>query len=470
MALRLGANSVVAQLIAWPVYFLVMSSLSARWAFAGGGELINIEKNLRSNLVCLSVYLIVVVLSLGQFWVTIESSAGLDTAWSASHRWIESANCARLSGVLLAGCVNGEIVPYAELSLADDVGHALLLGMYALSIGRDIELDHASGLNVVLNFVGLYVLVVLLYSARLRTASFIVLLLGSIVCGNYIGANPHTSLIGITCLAAILPLAIIFVGNQKPSFRIWLVVGVACLALTVLMRQSIGLMGIAASTLLLLIVYFFPFGRPSRPVFILAVLCAIFIAGSATNIVLALRDYVWSVPATTLIDRHGVQHNLFIGLGVVPNSFGVEWSDGFGLLAAQRVNPDVEYVSTEYYEILGSEYLRLLHENPLEVSRIYLYKGGIFLTRNLDGFFLQGIPFGFTMLFAIVISFLARGTNKPLRSADGLLLVSLIFILMYLAQAMVIHPSMQYGNPVEILLILIFGASASYFREGDALP
>lgn len=411
---------------------------------------------------------LVIIFSLGRLVASVEASSGLATDWIASARWIDSANCARLTGILLIGCSDGEIIPYADLSNADDVGHALLLGIIAQLLQRDLVLDHAGILNVLINFIGIYLVSLCLYCANLRYSSLIFLISGSVVAGSFVGVAPHVALPGVTCLGLLFPLSLLLFNEERPAaFGFWLIVGAGALGLAVLLRQSVGMMGSVASLLSFLILFFTSRFWAKRTVFAIFVVLLLSVSSYATTAVLAARDTIWNVPESSLIDRHGIQHNLFIGLGVVPNSFGVEWNDGYGFEVARRVDPTVGYVSFEYYEILGEEYFRLLFEDPLEVVRIYSLKAKIFLESSVPSAFFLRVPIGVSFLFSILVYFLVRRKSSGLQRQDHVVVVAVVFFLMYLAQGILIHPSTQYSSPVELLILLILASSIEWPLRGE---
>lgn len=412
-----------------------------------------------------------IAFSVTHFLYALASSVDLPNVWGASEKWIESAECARTSGILLVGCVDGRIIPYADLSSADDIGHALLLGIFSMFTGRSLVLDHAGILNVVLNFAGLYVLVGLLFAARLALAAVLVLVGGSIVSGDFLSVTPHAVLPGVTCFAAVLPLALLLFAKDRPlKLAFWIVVGAGSLALAILLRQSIGMMGVVASAIALVAAQLIARLWSQRPALAIAAFALIVVSSMATTATLAIRDAIWNVPESVRIDRHGVQHNLFIGLGVVPNSFGIKWLDDYGLEAARRVDPSVEYVSRAYYNVLWSEYTRMVFSDPIEVVRIYTHKLWIFVTSELGGRLWLTIPMGMAGLL-LYGAYLLQRRGSPFSNAPDLLVgVATIFILMHCAQAALIHPSMQYGAPVKLLYVLVLAASAEWLMRGRTEP
>ena len=179
----------------------------------------------------------------------------------------------------------------------------------------------------------------------------------------------------------------------------------------------------------------------------------------SNDLVLATRDAIWNLPESSTIDKHGIQHSLYIGLGAVPNEFGIEWNDAHGLKAARKVDPNVAYVSKEYYNILGQEYFRLVMQNPVEIVRIYTAKFELLLRSKIGGNFWGGITVFWAAIFFIipVISIISYEVLKrPLNGSfhqDVAFIVFAILVLLYLAQGTIIHPALQYYAPLQILFV-----------------
>src|SRR5678815_5634900 len=50
--------------------------------------------------------------------------------WKATNVWLAAADCARERGTWLTLCEDGKLVPMSERAIADDPGHALILGLW----------------------------------------------------------------------------------------------------------------------------------------------------------------------------------------------------------------------------------------------------------------------------------------------------------------------------------------------------
>jgi MFS family permease len=61
---------------------------------------------------------------------------------------------------------------------------------------------------------------------------------------------------------------------------------------------------------------------------------------------------------------HSFWHPAYLGLGYLPNEYGIYFRDDIALTHAQRENPGVRYLSREYDETLRDLTLRLVREDP----------------------------------------------------------------------------------------------------------
>ena len=91
------------------------------------------------------------------------------------------------------------------------------------------------------------------------------------------------------------------------------------------------------------------------------------------------RDVVFDIEPGQLVQRHGFSDILYMGLGTVPNSFGIVYSDWVALAHAQKVDPDVVHCSPAFYQIMWNLYLEKLFTDPAEVARIYIEKARLIL-------------------------------------------------------------------------------------------
>lgn len=391
--------------------------------------------------------------------------------WTNVNVWIRSADCARTTGAWLAICEDGKLYPIANSAYADDPGHALLLGLAAIIKNRSMSVHDVAKLNIVINLFGIFVLSALLFSMRHEVASLLALALGFGSYFLWVGASPHPGLVGVTIMAAIYPLTILLIENghiNGPRRAFLLILGLALLGLAALLRGSIGSMGAAASIVILAYLTWAKFKQ--RQYFrYLAMLILTIIALQAPNIVHKSRDVFFPMEPANHIQAHGLSHSLYIGLGAAgENKFGIRWDDGDGMAAAKKVNPDVVYVSPEYFRILRSQYFQHVANQPLEVVRVYSLKFlELIKQRHPD----WGPPLWLIILGAFIL--LATGRRHQIWKANGsasapiFLIVALIFIGLFLAQGVLAHPDRQYSYPIGAFSILIIAIGLELFiRHG----
>jgi hypothetical protein len=273
--------------------------------------------------------------------------------------------------------------------------------------------------------------------------------------------SPHPAQFGCACFAAIFSIAILEspVGTKKRTFVIWMAAGIVAIAIASVFRQAIGLMG-TVTGLLFAAVYTFRLGPRNNLAFGLIVAIALLASYKAPYLILRARDIAFQLPPSTMLEQHGIWHNLYIGLGVVPNPFGIEWSDDYARSAVNRADPSVILLSPRYFDMLRNWYFSILFHHPLEVAAVYLKKLSITLNSELPSN-LRLIPLWMVTLVTVTIAVATRylSSKKKWLSSDGVISVSCVYITLFIGQAMLFHYSIQYLFPIQLFILLAFGAS-----------
>ncbi len=384
--------------------------------------------------------------------------------WAAANVWLRSAECTRVTGAWLAICNEDKLFPIASFALADDPGHAFLLGQIARLKDRSVSIVDVAKLNILINFVGMVAVAGLLFAARLEVAALVVLMLGSSSYFLWVGASPHPGLIGVAAMAAIFPMTILFGerGYLSGIKRVlFLVLGAALLGLAAMLREPIGTMGLVVSIGALVYVASNKSGLRWKLRLLILMGVAVFF-WQTPHWILTARDALFPIQPASLIQTHGTSHNLYIGLGAGgDNKFGIRWDDSEGDAAVKRVDPNVQYVSPEYFRILWKLYLNRVAEDPVEVIRIYAVKSQKILKRR----FPEWAP----PLWLMIISsctLLIVGYRRSVRrdeyafgATSIVVVIALVFIGMFIAQGVLAHPSRQYAHPIGGFVLLIFAAS-----------
>lgn len=308
------------------------------------------------------------------------------SSWGAHEFWIQSAECMRKTGAWLALCLpDGRLMPIAGTWGGDDPGHALLLSLLAIVVHRSMAVIDIVRLNIAIDYTGLAAMATILFAARCYVATLVTLVIGVEVYLFGIGVGPHPATIGTATMAAILPLAILLSerGLLSPSAQpVTLAAGGALLGLAALIREPIGMMGLMVS-LGALVWLAWRNSSLRRPTRLLALLALVLLAWQTPRWVMLARDMAFNISPTEFLETHGLSHNLYTGLGAVPNGFGIVWDDLEAKKTAQAVDPSVVYLSRRYYGLMWRLYFERLASDPGEVARIYWTKFTLMLDHRL---------------------------------------------------------------------------------------
>jgi hypothetical protein len=188
--------------------------------------------------------------------------------------------------------------------------------------------------------------------------------------------------------------------------------------------------------------------------------------------VLLARNLAFPLQSTEQSETHGMSHSLYIGLGVKPNSFGIRWDDASAAEAVQAVAPQVAYTSNEYYRILWTLYLTKIRDHPAEVARIYWNKAWGLLDRSALWAYGSRPPRWAPRLWLVLpatiwmlVAARKRGAWRRYSFEPGFLLgvIALGFVSLFIVQGMLVNPSLQYGAPVGLFVVLLAGVAVELF-------
>ena len=410
------------------------------------------------------------LLVLGQFQRTMAHAERygyladiMPSEWKATNVWLDAADCALQRGVWLAVCEQGRLVPMSERAIADDPGHALILGLWAIAKRDHATLVDVARLNTLVDTAGLLALAGLLFALRAYIASIVLLWLGPVQYLGWMGTSPHWAFVGLVSLAAVLPLAV--AGREmgllsRRAAGLWIAAGIAFLAVATLMREAIGLMGlmVTAAVIVVLLV------RRCRPLPLLLVGMLAVLALTTPRWVVAARDAAFDMQPAQRLATHGLSHTLYLGLGFVENRWDIRYDDDHGEEIADRAG--VVFCSPEYFRLMWRLYLARWAEDPVEVARIYLEKAWMLLgTPTLH----PGPPFGVVLGIALLhlLAATALGAWRRLDFMQGLAIesVAVAFAGLFLAQAMAALPSHNYAMPVNAFVLVLFGVIVEFFAR-----
>ena len=406
----------------------------------------------------------------GQFWHTYTDSERyghyadlMPSDWKATNVWLAAADCALERGVWLAVCEQGQLVPMSERAIADDPGHALLLGLWSMATRRHADLIDVARLNTLTDALGLVTLAGLLFALRAYIASIVLLWKGPIEYLGWMGTSPHWAYVGLVSLAAVLPMALAAREMDLLARRAanrWIAAGIVFLSVATLMRESIGMMGlmVTAAVVVVLLV------RRLRPGPVLLVGMLAVLAFTTPRWVVMARDAAFEMQKAERLATHGLSHTLYLGLGFVENKWGIRYDDDYGEEIAGKAG--IVWCSPDYFRLMWRLYLGRWAEDPVEVVRIYLEKAWMLLgTPTLY----PGPPFGIVLAIALIhlLAATAFGAWQRLDFRQGLVIegVAVAFAGLFLAQAMAALPSHSYAMPVNAFVLVLFGVIVEFFAR-----
>lgn len=144
---------------------------------------------------------------------------------------------------------------------------------------------------------------------------------------------------------------------------------------------------------------------------------------------------------------HPFWHSAYIGLGYLPNRWGIVWKDASGEAAVRRVDPTTPFLSVRYSSILEHRYLHIVRSDPWFVLRTYATKAAVEANQALRHF-LPGL-----VLLPVLLLY---GRHRRLLRRSTLLLLPTLLI--QLVPPVLTLPSV-YGvgflSAVGLLAILV---------------
>jgi hypothetical protein len=413
---------------------------------------------------------------LGQFGRTFKDSERygyltdlMPAGWLATRVWLDSSQCALERGVWLAVCENGKLVPISERAIADDPGHALLLDLWSMATRSRATLPDVARLNTLLDALGLLALAGLLFSLRAYITGVTLMWLGPVEYVGWMGISPHWSFIGLVSLCAVLPIALAAKDLGLLSRRggnLWIAAGLLFLAVTMLVRESIGIMGLLTSLGVLgALILRRPHTRQRIAPLLLAGVLALAVFTTPRWVVLA-RDASFDMQPAERLATHGLSHTLYLGLGFVENKWSIRYDDDYGEAIADQADPPVVFCSPEYFRLMWKLYLARWVEDPFEVLRIYAEKAWLLLSVPT---LYPGPPFGIVLLIGLLhfAAATALGAWRRVGFLQGFVVegVCVAFLGLFLAQAMVALPSQTYAMPANAFVLVLLGVIVEFFAR-----
>jgi hypothetical protein len=297
--------------------------------------------------------------------------------------WIESAKCFAKTGKILTICTEaGQVMPLEDYGLSDDRGTTLLLSLAHGWFGAANDKQTISIINFIVSIGGIAIFGWQLARNGFAVGGLIVSLSGVVICNAYLpGPDAPSSYLGLFALALVMPVQLLRMLRSKRiglGDWMWFAASIAILSFIALMRQPFGIMAIGVSGLAILFRLIAPPQQWSveRLAIIIATLGSFYLATHATQLLISARATFQGIPQGAGMLTHGIAHNLYLGLGSEPNSFGIEFDDNNGIAAVKRVDPTLLYGSRAYYNKILELYFEIVRHHPAEVARIYAAKIG----------------------------------------------------------------------------------------------
>ena len=300
-----------------------------------------------------------------------------------SH-WIASSECTVQTGVLLGHCLHtGQVEGIENVSIADDRGHTLVANLYALVTGRPMALRDLVVANMAINAAALFAAALTLFLLGWKVSALLLLLAPKhVVPGPMPGADaPATHMAAfLFALVATLLIARIPIARSERAGVRWLaliVVASVCLAWATLLRQPYGQGGFLVALLVLALRWRQSARRGEA--FLGVVPWRIGVAAAAltlatfyaTSGLFALRGVLYDVARSNdAIESHGISHNLYMGLAVPGNPWGIRWDDSAALSHVGEADR-VQYGSDDHYRSLRRGYFQIMLSDPLTIAQIY---------------------------------------------------------------------------------------------------
>jgi hypothetical protein len=232
-----------------------------------------------------------------------------------------------------------------------------------------VSLEDVAGLNVALNTAGFILLASILFAIRAYVTSIMFLWAGPVIYLRWIGVSPHWGFIGVTSLVLVLPMALVakecgFLSRR--SGHAYVAVGLLGHVVSALVREPIGVMGFVTSIGVIGVLIVRRWRSRSRLQGLFALGLLVLVASEASTWVVLARDVSFEMEPAQRVTTHNFSHTLYIGLGAVPNGFGISYDDDVARTSVERVAPDVVYCSPEYYRVLWKLYWNKITRAPVD--------------------------------------------------------------------------------------------------------
>jgi hypothetical protein len=303
-----------------------------------------------------------------------------------------------LTGYLPANEAGGQPVTY-PIGITDDEGIYLVLPWLA----RAIDVKDPTVLLMIFTL-GMMGSVIVLYPVLLFELfdSFVVGVLGPIALLTQFRALLSSDIYWIPAwtVLALLPFVLIACRHWSRSaiLTLGIVLSIASFASSI--RSHSGLPILMAVVALVLLKE-----RRWRTRALLALSLVVIYFSIGPGIVggaRSLRDAQLGTDwARSSLASHPFWHPAYLGLGYLPNPYGIRWDDTVAAEAVQREDPSAGYVTPEYEASLRRQYFAILQRDPGFVVATYAAKGAQLVQDLLSRYF----PLVLLVPLSVVVGF-----------------------------------------------------------------
>ncbi|MGE3261037.1 MAG: hypothetical protein AB7K68_04580 [Bacteriovoracia bacterium] len=394
--------------------------------------------------------------------------------------WISSAECSQKTHTFLVLCQKdeaGNYIPIENASYGDDRAHALIGNILSWITSEKVGLLTYIKVNFFLNAFGIFSLALSLFFSDRKLASLAALFFGAQFGINheYASADVTAAHIGIASLA-LTP--IVWWSHWAklgtlPRRWFWgsLLPGLS-LTFAVLLREPVGraaelgCLFIAACVLWKFIHMAAGESRAQSKKILFALFLSVFFAHFGTWIILSARNLLYPVAPSSHSISHGIAHNLYMGLGYLPNSFGIKNEDEFAMEAAKKEEPDSNYLTDLHFKVMWRLYFRAVSENPREVLRIYTQKTKKIFKLYFFRDFLLWKAFAVAFLLSAAAFLLVR--PSPWME----FLPIYLYLALYYLQGVLATPVevFLYGGKTIVVLIIILSVNRIFSWIRNSYP
>ncbi len=146
---------------------------------------------------------------------------------------------------------------------------------------------------------------------------------------------------------------------------------------------------------------------------------------------------------------HITWHNIYLGLGIVDNKYGILWRDTVAFNKAKQYNPNLYNMTPEYISAIKNEYLSIVKNDLLFVLKTFVYKSFYILL-----FVIIFFNYGFSLIRKVKFNY-------------RIFLPLLLGILFYILPALLTFPLPHYLLGALNILVLseLFLINEVYFKH-----